>query len=61
MLSFVEDARSKLSKMIYDPAVSKKDFEHYLTNVMPMWLGYLEKLAPPLAAKVSHSFYCTLS
>ena len=47
-----EDARSKLSRMIYDPAVTKKDFEHYLTTVMPLWLGHFEKLAPPLVTQV---------
>ena len=47
-----EDAHSKLSKMLYDPEWTLKDREHYLTEVIPMWLGHFEKIAPALATQV---------
>ena len=52
MLCIVEDARSKLSQMIYSPTFSLADRQEYLTKTMPMWLAYFEKLAPVLMKQV---------
>ena len=51
---FAEDIGAQLSKRVYNPEFSMKDVKEYLTEVMPMWLGHLEKLAPPLTKQVSH-------
>jgi len=45
----LEDVRSKLSKVLYDPEFSLKTRKEYLTVTMPLWLGYLEKQAPALS------------
>lgn len=54
----VEDARMKLTRMLYDPGFSMSDRNHYLKEVMPVWLGYFEKLAPPLA-KQEKAFFAS--
>ena len=48
-----EDVKSKLSKMLYDPEFSLDMRDDYFKNVAPVWLGYLEKIAPSVQAKVS--------
>lgn len=51
-INFAEDTRSKLSKMLHDPNFSLAQREDYIKNVLPTWLTYWEKLAPPLTAVV---------
>ncbi|KAK2189301.1 hypothetical protein NP493_109g02002 [Ridgeia piscesae] len=53
----VEDARSKLSRMLYDPNFSFADRDEYLKKTMPLWLGYIEQQAPPLAKQEQAFFY----
>ncbi|KAI0222734.1 Glutathione S-transferase P 1 [Lamellibrachia satsuma] len=53
----VEDVRSKLSRMLYDPNFTFTDRDEYLTKTMPKWLGYIEQLAPPLAKQEQAFFY----
>ncbi|XP_071954435.1 glutathione S-transferase Mu 1-like [Antedon mediterranea] len=43
-----EDFRSKMSKILYDPAFSRDMRNDYIMNTAPMWLNYFEKLAPSL-------------
>ena len=47
-----EDARTKLSRMLYDPNFSFSDRDEYLVKTMPLWLGHIEQLAPPLVNQV---------
>ena len=52
IFSITEDAVTKLTRMLYDPQFKMADRERYLTETMPLWLGYFENLAPPLAKQV---------
>ncbi|XP_071510088.1 glutathione S-transferase P-like [Diadema antillarum] len=52
----VEDAKSKLSKLIYDPAFSVEMRDTYLQETAPLWLGYFEKIAPSITAQQNQFF-----
>nr|XP_054764224.1 glutathione S-transferase Mu 1-like [Lytechinus pictus] len=52
----VEDARSKLSKMIYDPSFSLAIRNEYLREIAPLWLGYFEKIAPSIPSQQNGYF-----
>ena len=43
---------TKLRRMLYDSQFKMEDRERYLKETMPLWLGYFENLAPPLAKQV---------
>ncbi|XP_030851489.1 glutathione S-transferase P-like [Strongylocentrotus purpuratus] len=47
----VEDARSKLSKLVYDPSFSVAMRDEYLKEIAPLWLGYFEKIAPSISSQ----------
>lgn len=57
MLFFVEDFRVKLTKIYYDPDFSIASRNSYVTEVLPVWLGYFEKLARPLDKESNKSFF----
>ena len=48
----LEDAITKLTRMLYNPEFKMIDREQYLTETIPLWLGHFEKIAPPLAKQV---------
>lgn len=54
---FVEDLRSKLGKVMYDPNFSMTKRNDYVANILPTWLSYFEKLAPAIDKESNHSFF----
>ncbi|XP_013381282.1 glutathione S-transferase [Lingula anatina] len=51
-----EDLRAKLAEVLHNPDFSLKLREQYLNETLPVWLGYFEKLAPPLS-KLNEAFF----
>lgn len=56
-MSFAEDLRLKLNKVFYDPNFSTVSRNTYITDVLPLWLGYFEKLAPTIDKESNDSFF----
>ena len=54
---FVEDLRMKLNKVFYDPNFSMASRNNYISDVLPNWLGYFEKLAPTFDKESNDSFF----
>ncbi len=52
-----EDLRMKLSKVYYNPNFSVASRNTYLTDVLPIWLGFFEKLAPTFNKESNDSFF----
>ena len=47
----------KLSKIFYDPNFSIASRNTYITDVLPIWLGHFEKLAPNFDKESNDSFF----
>ncbi|XP_077980923.1 glutathione S-transferase P 1-like [Glandiceps talaboti] len=47
----IEDIGQKLSKVVWDVDFSAQLRDDYLKNVAPIWLGYLDKIAPCITAQ----------
>ena len=47
----------KLNKVFYDPNFSISLRNTYITDVLPSWLGYFEKLAPTFDQESNNTFF----
>ena len=47
----------KLNKIFYDPNFSIASRNSYVTDILPTWLGYFEKLASPFEKESNQSFF----
>ncbi|XP_028404419.1 glutathione S-transferase P-like [Dendronephthya gigantea] len=52
-----EDLRMKLNKVFYDPNFSISSRNSYVTDILPTWLGYFEKLASSFEKESNQSYF----